>query len=147
MEFQKVFLQNETLNLPKIVDSDIPSWLKNVKSILADVVGFDNGQYYDILVANAYALQLNEELKPLTEKQKENIKKYWKNGEIAKILFRKNQQVIEFDKFKSPAVVNDVSSVPDNKVIETIVDKHKGKVVLIDLWVHIPINLTPFRQF
>ena len=97
-----------------------------MKSILADVLGFDNGQYYDILVANAYALQLNEELKPLTEKQKENIKKYWKNGEIAKILFRKNQQVIEFEKFKSPAVVNDVSSVPDNKVIETIVDKHKG---------------------
>ncbi|KRT17817.1 hypothetical protein ASU31_00525 [Pedobacter ginsenosidimutans] len=134
LEFQKVFLQNETLNLPKIVDSDIPSWLKNVKAILADLVGFDNGQYYDILVANAYALQLNEELKPLTEKQKENIKKYWKNGEIAKILFRKNQQVIEFDKFKSPVVVNDVSSVPDNKVIEKIIAKHKGKVVLIDLW-------------
>ena len=47
---------------------------------------------------------------------------------------RKNQQVAELDKFKSPAVVNDISSVPDDKVIETIVAKHKNKVVFIDLW-------------
>jgi thiol-disulfide isomerase/thioredoxin len=38
------------------------------------------------------------------------------------------------DKFKSPAVVIDISSVSEDKAIETIVAKHKNKVVFIDLW-------------
>ncbi len=133
-EFQNQILHNENLGLPEIGDTSIPSWLASVKVILADLVGFENGQYYDILVANAYARQLNEEVKPLTEKQKENITKYWKNEELAKILFRKNQTVIELSSLKSPLVVNDISSVPDDKVMETIISKNKGKVIFIDLW-------------
>mgnify|MGYP003463977308 CR=1 FL=1 len=39
---------------------------------------------------NAYGRQLIDEAKPLTEKQKKNIAEYWKDGEIAKILLRKN---------------------------------------------------------
>src|SRR5690606_36567098 len=64
-EFQNLILQNEVLDLPKIGDNDIPSWLASVKAILADLIGFDEGPYYDILAANAYAHQLNEEIKPL----------------------------------------------------------------------------------
>ncbi|MGM9476842.1 TlpA family protein disulfide reductase [Pedobacter sp. GSP4] len=134
LEFQKEILGNEILALPAIGESDIPSWLASVKAILSDLVGFKNGSYYDILAANSYAKQLNEEVKPLTEKQKKNIINYWKKGEIAKILFRKNKQVIEQDMLKSPFFVNDVSSVANEKVIETIVSKHKGKAVFIDLW-------------
>lgn len=133
-EFQNLILQNEVLGLPVIGESDIPSWLASVKVILADLVGFDDGPYYDILAANAYGRQLNEQVKPLTEKQKEHIVDYWKDGEIAKILFRKNQQVIELDNVKAPVVVNDISNVPENKVMETIVSKYKDKVVFIDLW-------------
>lgn len=134
LEFQKEILRNETLGLPLIGESDIPSWLASVKFILSDLVGFDNGPYYDILAANAYGKQLTEEVRPLTEKQKEQITNYWKNGEIAKILFRKNEKVIELNRLKSPLVVNDISSVPNDKIIETILAKHKGKVVFIDLW-------------
>ncbi|ETZ24098.1 hypothetical protein N824_16295 [Pedobacter sp. V48] len=134
IEAQKKILQNETIGLPEIGENDIPSWLAKVKTILSDLVGFEDGQYYDILAANAYGRQLTEEVRPLSEKQKQYIAAYWKNGEIAKILFRKNQQVAELDKFKSPVVINDISSVSDDKVIETIVAKHKGKVVFIDLW-------------
>lgn len=133
-EFQESILQNETLGVPEIGESDIPSWLAKVKVILSDLVGFDNGPYYDILAANAYGRQLNIEVRPLTEKQKKNIVDYWGEGEIAKILFRKNKQVVELDKIKSPVVVNDVSSVPDEKIMETIVSKHKNKVIFIDLW-------------
>lgn len=132
--FQKTLLQNEILGLPLIEEIDIPSWLSNVKLILSDLVGFEAGPYYDILVANAYARQLNEEVKPLTEKQKKNIENYWKNGEIAKILLRKNQQVVELNKVKTAVVVNDIVSVSKEKVIETILSKNKGKVVFIDLW-------------
>src|SRR5690606_24533202 len=37
-------------------------------------------------------------------------------------------------KVKSPTVVNDILSVPEEKVMETIVSKYRGKVVFIDLW-------------
>ena len=133
-EFQKEIYENEILSLPVIGESDIPTWLAKVKIILSDIVGFDKGQYYDVLVANAYAKQLNDEVKQLTKKQKDNIANYWKNGEIAKILFRKNQKVIELENSKSTAFVNDVSLVANNKVIDSILAKHKNKVVLIDLW-------------
>lgn len=133
-EFQNEILQNEILGLPAIGESDVPTWLASAKAILSDLVGFDNGQYYEILAANAYGRQLNEELRQLSEKQKENIAKYWKDGEISKILFRKNEKVVELDKSKSPAVVNDISSVADQKVVEAILSKHKNKVVFIDLW-------------
>lgn len=116
-EFQDSILKNEVLGLPVIGESDIPSWLASVKAVLADLVGFDEGPYYDILAANAYGRQLNEQVEPLTEKQKEHITHYWKDGEIGKILFRKNEQVIERDKVKSPTIVNDISSVPEDKVM------------------------------
>jgi thiol-disulfide isomerase/thioredoxin len=134
VEFQMKILQNETIALPLIEESDIASWIANTKHILGDLLGFKDGPYYDILAANAYARQLNEEVRPLSKKQKEHIARYWKNGEIAKILLRKNQQVEESDKFKTPAIVHDISSVPAEQVMETIVAKHQNKVVLVDLW-------------
>lgn len=133
-EFQRSILQNEKLGLPLIGETSIPSWLAKVKVILSPLVGFDKGEYYDVLAANAYGRQLNEEGIPLTKKQKEHIAGYWKNGEIEKILLRKNHQVVESDKSKSPVVVNDISSVPDQEVINTILSKYKNKVVLVDLW-------------
>ncbi|MBD3748749.1 MAG: TlpA family protein disulfide reductase [Sphingobacteriales bacterium] len=134
LDFQKEILQNETLGIPMIGDSDIPSWLKKVKAILSDLVGFDHGSYYDILAANAYARQLNEEVSPLTVTQKENITSYWKDGAIAQILFRKNKEVIALNQLKSPVVVKDVSLVSANKVLETIIAQHQDQVVFVDLW-------------
>src|SRR5690606_6204192 len=115
-EFQDSILNNEVLGIPVIGESDIPSWLASVKRILADLVGFDEGPYYDILAANAYGRKLNEQVEPLTDKQKENITDYWKDGEIAKILLRKNEQLIELNKVKSPDA-NDIPTVTEGKVV------------------------------
>jgi len=133
-ELQHNILQNEVLGLPRIGDSDIPSWLKNVKGLLAEQVGFKDGQYYDILAANAYGLQLNEEVKPLTTKQQEAIKNYWGKSEIAKILFRKNEKVIEEDSKKSPLIVHDIAHVAKEKLMDTILAKYPGKVAFVDFW-------------
>ncbi|MFN0257717.1 TlpA family protein disulfide reductase [Pedobacter ureilyticus] len=133
-KLQQAILENQIIGLPSIGDTDISSWLAKVKTILSDLVGFDDGPYYDNLAANAYGRQLSVELKPLSIKQQTNISKYWKKGEITKILFRKNRQIIEMEKFKSPAIMNDISTVPKEKVIEAILNKYKNKVILIDLW-------------
>jgi thiol-disulfide isomerase/thioredoxin len=134
LDFQKNLLQNETLALPAIGDMSVSAWIKSVKAILADKVGFDKGQYYDILAANAYARQLTEKVEPLTARQKEHISAYWKGNDIAKILLRKNEKVVEVAKAKTPVVVNDVSGVPVDEVMEAITAKYKGKVVFVDLW-------------
>jgi hypothetical protein len=93
MSFQTAILKNATLSLPEIAEKDIQSWLTSVKASLSGLIGFKDGQYYEILAANAYGKQLIEEKRPLTEKQIENIKDYWKDGEITKILLRKNEKV------------------------------------------------------
>lgn len=95
IDFQKEVLKNETLAIPEIAEQDISSWLKSVKAILSPAVGFSDGQYYDVLAANAFGLQLIEGEKPLSEKQQKNITTYWKNGEIAKILLRKNEELVK----------------------------------------------------
>ena len=46
-EFQDSILQNNVLGIPMIGDSDIHKWLTYLKSVLSDLVGFDDGQYYD----------------------------------------------------------------------------------------------------
>jgi hypothetical protein len=48
LEFQKTILQNEILALPEIGESDIGSWLLKIKAIMADLIGFNDGQYYDV---------------------------------------------------------------------------------------------------
>lgn len=133
-ELQDSIIRNEILGLPVIGDKDVATWLTEVKAILSDLVGFDEGPYYDILAANAYGVQLREEARPLSEKQKENITTYWKEGEIPKILFRNNNNVVEYDKFKSPTVVHDISSIPKERVMNEIISNYKNKVIFIDLW-------------
>ncbi|MFD2965794.1 TlpA family protein disulfide reductase [Sphingobacterium bambusae] len=133
-EFQRYILRDEVLDIPLIGDKEITTWIASVKDILADLINLNEGSYYDILAANVYARQLNEELKPLSQRQKDNITKYWKNNEVSKILFRKNEQVTDLNKVKSPVVINETPQVPNNKIMETIVSKYKGKVVFIDFW-------------
>ncbi len=128
-------LSAEALNITPIADTPIDEWLSDVKATLADLVGFESGQFYDILAANAYAKQFNEKQIPLSDKQKENIRKYYGNdGEIAKILLRRNDKIIEIAAEKMAPVIKETPEVPKEKIMDTIVSKYKGKVVVVDLW-------------
>jgi len=91
-EFMQKFLSIAAFRIPKIKDMLIDEWLIGVKSTVQDVVGFNSGLFYDMLAANAYALQLNDKKEPLTDKQIENISNYFKDNKesYSKILIRKN---------------------------------------------------------
>lgn len=136
MEVLQTILSNETLNIPKINDTPIQDWLKGVKTTMADLIGSDTGLFYDLLAANAYSLQFNNELKPLSDKQKENIKRYFKDEEITKILLRKNEIIIKLDEEKQhfQTIINTTPAVPKEVLMNTIVSKYKGKAVVIDFW-------------
>lgn len=129
-------LSNKTLNIPAINDIPINDWLKVVKLNLADLVGFDTGLFYDMLASNAYGYQFINELRPLSEMQKNNIRSYFKNEDIAKALFRKNEEIIKLDEEKKhiKPVINSTPSVPKEALLDEIVSKYKGKVVLVDFW-------------
>ena len=136
MEVLQTILSNETLNIPKIIDTPIQDWLKKVKTTMAELIGSDTGLFYDLLAANAYSRQFNNELKPLSDQQKKNIKSYFKNEEITKILLRKNEIIIKLDEEKKhfPTIINSTPAVPIEALMNTIVDKYKGKAVVIDFW-------------
>ncbi|MGV8096468.1 MAG: redoxin family protein [Mangrovibacterium sp.] len=130
----QTILSNETLNIPTIKDIPVNDWLKEVKLTMAGLIGSDRGQFYDLLAANAYALQFNNELRPLSAKQKENIRSYFKDGEIGKILLAKNEEISKLDKEKQHLTVNETPAVSKEALMSTIISKYKGKAVVVDFW-------------
>ncbi|MDP3645265.1 MAG: TlpA disulfide reductase family protein [Bacteroidota bacterium] len=135
-EVLQTLLSNKTLNIPAIKDIPVNDWLKEVKTTMADLIGSDTGLFYDMLAANAYARQFNDELKPLSDKQKENIRSYFKNEEFTKILLKRNEVVIKLEKEKNyfKTVVNKTPAVPKEALMNAIISKYKGKAVLVDFW-------------
>ena len=129
-------LSNKGLNIPAIKDTPVNDWLKEVKTTMAGLIGFDSGLFYDLLAANSYARQFNDELKPLSDKQEENIRSYFTNEEFTKILLKKNEAVIKLEKEKNyfKTVVNKTPAVPKEEVMNAIISKYKGKAVLVDFW-------------
>ena len=129
-------LSIKVLNIPAISEIPVEEWLNSVKATLSDLVGFDSGQFYAILAANAYFKQFKEEANPLSEKQISNIKEYFKDEKegIAKILFRKNEEIIALSTHKEPLVVNETPFVSKEKLMDAIISKYKGKNVIVDFW-------------
>jgi thiol-disulfide isomerase/thioredoxin len=127
-------LSAKALNIPLISETPVTDWLTQVKSTLSNLLGFDTGQFYDILAANAYSKQFNDELAPLSDKQKQNIKEYFGDGEIAKILWRKHEEILLLAERKSASIVNQTPDAPKEKLMEAIIAKYKNKAVLVDFW-------------
>lgn len=132
----QTLLSNETLNIPAIRDTPVQEWLKEVKTTMDDLIGSDTGLFYEMLAANAYARQFNNELKPLSDKQKENIRSYFKNEEFTKILLKRNETIIKLEKEKNyfKTVINTTPAVPKEALMNAIISKYKGKAVLVDFW-------------
>ena len=137
-EVLQFILTNKVLNIPPIEDLSVDEWLKNVKNILSDLIGSDKGFFYDMLVANAYCKQFQEDLIVLSDKQKENIRNYFTNKAFADILLNENgkvQTIFEKNRKESFGLkINETPEVEKGKLMETIISKYKGKVVLVDFW-------------
>jgi thiol-disulfide isomerase/thioredoxin len=135
-EFMKSFLNIAPFKIPLLEDQPIEEWLKGVKASVQDVVGFSSGLFYDMLAASSYARQMGDSKDPLTNKQIENIKNYYKNGneEIGKILLKKSSELIKIIGSNYDLKVNSTPTVAKEKLIDAIIAKYKGSVVLVDFW-------------
>lgn len=134
--FMSNFLSIAAFKIPKIKDMSIEEWLGGVKATIKDVIGFDSGLFYDLLAANAYARQMNDSKEPLTDKQLKNIISYYKNinEDYSKILINKNSELIKSIQRNSDLKVNETPLVSKEKLLDAIIAKYKGSVILVDLW-------------
>jgi len=133
-KLMQLLLSKQVFNIPAISETLVEVWLTNVKTTLSNLLGFNTGQFYDILAANAYAKQFIDEVTPLSDKQINNIKAYYGDGEIAKILLRKNEEIISLAAAKNTVIVNKTPDVSKEQLMNTIIFKYKNKVVLVDFW-------------
>jgi thiol-disulfide isomerase/thioredoxin len=135
-DFLKKFLSIAAFKIPKIKDIPIDEWLRGVNATVKDVIGFNSGLFYDMLAANAYALQMNDRKEPLTNKQLENISNYFKDNKesYSRILIKKNDELIKSIKESNDLKVNETPSVTKEKLMNTIIAKYKGSVVFVDFW-------------
>jgi thiol-disulfide isomerase/thioredoxin len=89
-----------------------------------------------MLAANAFTLQINDRKEPLTNKQIENISNYYKgNKEVYSIiLLRKNEELVKSIEKNNDLKINETPAVEKEKLMNTIIAKYKGSVVLVDFW-------------
>ena len=145
-ELTEKFLTNEKI-IPPIGDRYIEEWIKTVKMNIAGTLSLNEGFFCDMLVANAYAKQMNDETKPLSTAQKENIEKYFKNKSFVDILLRQSDKIEKAAGIVSTLKVNEVPIIPkeeliagqknkqpQGKLIDAIVSNYEGKVIVIDFW-------------
>lgn len=131
--FQTI-LRNEIFNIPEIEEIPINEWLAGVKMTMKDLIGTDKGLFYDMIISQAYMRQLSYQLEPFSEKQIQNIKDYFGDTGMEKILLRKNEEVTKLAGNKEKTNVNTTPAVPKEKLLETIIEKYKGNVILVDFW-------------
>ncbi len=133
--YSKIFeslLNNEIMAIPAIGEMSVDAWLIKVKEILKDDIGSDTGIFYDLLVSNAYAKQLNE-MNPLSDIQKKNIKFYFVNKSFTDILIDENEKTLQLAAKRNKERIFNIDR-SSNNVMDSIISKYKGKVVFVDFW-------------
>ncbi len=126
----------DELAIPDIAETPVAEWVKGVKATLSDLVGFSEGTFYDLLATNYYARQFTMSTRPLSEKQISNIKEYFRGDKsaFADILIRRSGEIEKLATGVGDLIINDVSGIPAEQLLDVIISKHKGKVVLMDFW-------------
>lgn len=133
----QTILNNKTFNIDPIGDEDIETWITNVKNKLENVLGFNDGVFYDLSICNTFAAQLND-MRPLTDKQVANIKHYFKNEAIAEILIAENHRILnliaEDKNSKQELIIKKKKVLEKSSLVKDIINKHSGKAIIVDFW-------------
>ena len=130
--FQAI-LTDSILNIPNIENKSLNDWLNEVRTIISPLIGSGNDLFYDMLLLHAYVNQLNNDAKPLSKEQIEEINTYFKNPTFARYIFANNEALIKQTYFpvyvkETPIVIN------KEKLMETILSSYRGKAVVVDFW-------------
>ena len=135
-DFIRHILSAEAFQIPNIENTPIEKWFEVVRNHIKDVVGFDSGLFYYMLAANAYTRQIDDNRKPLTKEQVENIEDYYRtrNSDITRLILDKNEKLLKLLEQNTDLKIKSVPAVPLKNLLSTIVSRYRGKVVLMDFW-------------
>lgn len=135
---RQALLEVPFFGIKPIADTDPTLWLNEVKTLMSsDVVGENQELFFDLLLANSYSRQMNN-MEPLTEKQIENIKSYYKDNKIGKTLLEENDKINSLLKTDDSAVIVKVEDLKGENQADIFIDelsaKYKDKIVVLDFW-------------
>jgi thiol-disulfide isomerase/thioredoxin len=131
-----MLLNSEYLSIAKINNMSVATWLSGVKAKLSNFIGFDSGFFYDMLAVREYMQEC-----PLTDKQKENIRQYFKNQSLIEIILERSKElenliltinetpIIPAEELKDPE-----HNKPLGLLVDSIAARYKGQVVFMDFW-------------
>lgn len=131
-ELTKSLLADSVLNLPKTDLISSKDWMKTTTRILAPLLGYSHGYFYDILLANAYLDQIARG-KLLSDRQSKDIVRYFSDKSFSDyLLYQNNINKIRITNDKGR--VYDWSNLDKDNILSEIIQKYPSKTVVIDFW-------------
>lgn len=109
--------------------------LPESKDILSKLYQTNKGVFFDLLTASKIGRQI-EDFKPITQAEQEQMKTI-SDTQLSQALERRNDALLkklEENKKKTGYTVNEVGDVKNEDLLNSIISKYKGKVILIDFW-------------
>ena len=131
-ELTKSLLVDSVLDLPKTDHISSKDWMKTAATILAPLLGYSKGYFYDIMLANAYLDQIARG-KLLSDRQSKDIVEYFNDKSFSDyILYQNNINKIRITNDKGR--VYDWSNLDKINILSEIIQKYPSKTVIIDFW-------------
>ncbi|GHE31822.1 hypothetical protein GCM10017764_13710 [Sphingobacterium griseoflavum] len=132
MFFDPTFLQairkDSVLDLPNLINNPADSFISRLRKLLPG----QNDLFYEVILIGAYVDQINQKI-PLSENQKTIVNSYFKNAQISNYIHYRNALVSDFSK-KSFGRYYLPYDTAKNDVLNDLLLKYKGKVVIADFW-------------
>lgn len=107
----------------------------NSKDILSKLFQSDKGIFFDLLIASKIGSQIKD-FSPISEKDREQIKTI-SDPQLIQSLETMNEALLkrlEENKKKTGYSINEIGDVKNEDLLNAIISKYKGKVILIDFW-------------
>lgn len=103
--FYDIYLQSllhrlidvKAFGIKDIGDQPVEVWINDISKKIKTIIGFNSGNFYDLLAMTAYEKQINKNGIPLSATQKENIRSYFKaeKRDMIKILLRCDSSIVK----------------------------------------------------
>lgn len=119
------------VGIEPIGETDVFEWKANTTEKLSTVIDNPTALLVDLLAATSYVMQLNDDNRPFSATQKENITKGFDN-DLSSILFSRNDRLTRQLRLK--ANLHDMSESGIESVQKYIDTNYPDRPVVIDFW-------------
>lgn len=129
--FYQQLLTRLPIGIPPIGESGVAEWQSAALPGLRKVISSPTQVFLDKLSAVAYITQIEEQNRPLSQQQIDNINAYYKD-DLGKIILNRNQKIID-QLAKTQAELIDLSEQPEFNLLD-FMKWFEGRPVVVDLW-------------